>query len=252
MEIGFIHGVLNTDNVTISGEAIDFGPCAFMDAYDPATVFSSIDHGGRYAYGNQPAITTWNLARLAEAMLSLFDDDTDTAIELATGVLQSFPERFQSAWSAAMCAKLGLDDDDPASASLIAELLEIMGEHHVDYTGGFRALSSVVRGDLSPTLEVFGATAAPSFNDWVSRWVPAVGGDPATVADEMDRHNPVYVPRNHMVESALTSASWGDMAPLEDLLEAISRPFERRAGLERFASPAPPDTADGYRTFCGT
>ncbi len=175
MEVGFIHGVLNTDNVTISGEAIDFGPCAFMDAYDPATVFSSIDHGGRYAYGNQPAITTWNLARLAEAMLSLFDDDTDTAVELATGVLQSFPERFQSAWSAAMRTKLGLDVDDATNDSLIAELLEIMADHRVDYTGGFRSLSSVIRGDLGAALEVFGASAAPAFNDWVSRWVAAVG-----------------------------------------------------------------------------
>jgi len=252
MLFGFIHGVLNTDNVTISGEAIDFGPCAFMDAYDPATVFSSIDHGGRYAFGNQPAITTWNLARLAEAMLPLFDDDADTAIEMATGVLEALPERLQGAWSTAMRAKVGLAVDDPTNDALIAELLELMAEHHVDYTGGLRSLSSVIRGDLSPALAVFGTAAEPAFNDWVSRWVTAVAGDPTTVADEMDRRNPIYVPRNHLVEAALTSASWGDMAPLDDLLDAVTRPFDRRDGLERFESPAPPDAAEGYRTFCGT
>jgi uncharacterized protein YdiU (UPF0061 family) len=252
MEIGFIHGVLNTDNVTIAGEAIDFGPCAFMDAYDPSTVFSSIDHGGRYAYGNQPAITTWNLARLAEAMLPLFDDDTDAAIEQATGVLQSFPERFQAAWAAAMRGKLGLAIDDDVNDALIAELLEIMAEHRVDYTGGLRSLSSVICGDLDPAHRVFGVAAEPALNDWVSRWVAAVSGDPATVADEMERRNPIYVPRNHLVEAALTSAGWGDLEPLEQLLEAVEQPFTRRAGFERFESPAPLDAASGYRTFCGT
>jgi uncharacterized protein YdiU (UPF0061 family) len=250
MLLGFIHGVLNTDNVTISGETIDYGPCAFMDAYDPATVFSSIDHGGRYAYGNQPAITTWNLARLAEAMLPLFDDDTDTAVATATGVLESFPERLQSQWTAGMRAKLGLRVDDAASDHLIAELLEIMNGHGVDYTGGLRSLSSVARGDIDAPRIVFGDAAMPALSEWLGRWAPAVGGSPGDMADAMDRVNPAYVPRNHLVEAALTSASWGDFGPFDDLLDAVTRPFERRDGLERFEQPAPDPS--GYRTFCGT
>jgi len=252
MMLGFIHGVLNTDNVTISGETIDYGPCAFMDTYDPATVFSSIDHGGRYAYGNQPAITTWNLARLAEAMLPVFDDDDDRAIELATGVLETLPERLQGTWTAGMHAKLGLPTGDATHDHLIAELLNLMGEHRVDYTGGLRSLSSVVRGGVDAPMAVFGAAAMPALSDWIGRWAPAVVGDPTTVADDMDRRNPVYVPRNHLVEEALTSAGWGDFGPFDDLLDAVTRPFERREGLERFEQPAPPDAADGYRTFCGT
>ena len=149
MAVGFIHGVMNTDNTTISGETIDYGPCAFMDVYDPATVFSSIDHGGRYAYGNQPAIVTWNLARLAEAMLPLFDDDTDRAIELANGVLETFPDRFRQAWSVEMHAKLGLAADAPDGDALIADLLSLMAEQRVDYTSCLRSLSSVVRGDAA-------------------------------------------------------------------------------------------------------
>lgn len=250
MLLGFVHGVLNTDNVTISGETIDYGPCAFMDAYDPATVFSSIDHGGRYAYGNQPAITTWNLARLAEAMLPLFDDDDDRAIELATGVLETLPERLQGAWTAGMRAKLGLPTDDASNDHLIAEVLNLMHEYGVDYTGGLRSLSSVVRGDIDAPRALFGDTAMPALNDWIGRWAPAIVGEPAAVADEMDRRNPVYIPRNHLVEAALTSASWGDFDPFDELLDAVTAPFERRPGLERFEHRAPTD--DGYRTFCGT
>ena len=251
MLLGFIHGVLNTDNVTISGETIDYGPCAFMDSYDPATVFSSIDHGGRYAYGNQPAITTWNLARLAEAMLPLFDDDNDRAIELATGVLETLPERLQRTWTAGMCTKLGLPGDE-ANDHLIAELLNLMGDHAVDYTRGLRSLSSVARGDVEASRAVFGEAAMPALSEWIGRWAPTITGDPSVAADAMDLRNPVYVPRNHLVEAALTSASWGDFAPFDELLEAVTSPFERRPGLERFEQPALADAAAGYRTFCGT
>ena len=253
MEVGFIHGVMNTDNVTISGETIDYGPCAFMDAYDPATVFSSIDHGGRYAYGNQPAITTWNLARLAEAMLPLFDDDTDTAIELATATLQTFPERFQSTWASAMRSKLGLatattttaDADADADASgdeLVADLLALMQANGVDYNGGFRALSAALRGELRN--ELFG----DGFHEWRDRWQPNV----VVAPDELDRRNPIYVPRNHLVEEALAAATAGDLAPFEQLLDAVTDPFTQRPGLERYALAAPTDFALGYQTFCGT
>ena len=255
MAVGFIHGVMNTDNTTISGETIDYGPCAFMDAYDPATVFSSIDHGGRYAYGNQPAIITWNLARLAEAMLPLFDDDTDTAIESATAVLQTFPERFQSAWSVEMHAKLGLDADvpggDPSSGDdVIGDLLALMAEQRVDYTMCLRALSSVVRGDAAPARSLFGEPE--SFDTWASRWLALVGDDRETIAERMDRANPIYIPRNHIVEEVLTAASWGDHDALDQLLSVVTRPFDERPGLDRYAQPALTAEADGYRTFCGT
>jgi uncharacterized protein YdiU (UPF0061 family) len=151
-----------------------------------------------------------------------------------------------------MRGKLGLALGDDANDTLVAELLEIMAEHRVDYTGGLRSLSSAIQGDLAPARNVFGVAAQPAINDWVSRWVTAVSGEPTTVADEMDRRNPIYVPRNHLVEAALTSAGWGDLEPLEQLLDAVSQPFTRRAGFERFESPAPPDAAGSYRTFCGT
>jgi uncharacterized protein YdiU (UPF0061 family) len=248
MAVGFIHGVMNTDNTTISGETIDYGPCAFMEAYDSATVFSSIDHGGRYAYGNQPAIITWNLARLAEAMLPLFDDDTDTAIESATSVLQTFPERFQSAWSAIMHAKLGLDAGGPGGDDVIGDLLSLMGEQRVDYTMCLRALSSVVRGDAGPARSLFAEPDA--FDAWTTRWLELVGEDHPAIADRMDQANPIYIPRNHIVEEVLTAASWGDHDAFAELLDVVTRPFDERPGLERYAQPAP--DASGYRTFCGT
>ena len=250
MEVGFIHGVMNTDNMTISGETIDYGPCAFMDAYDPATVFSSIDHGGRYAYGNQPAIATWNLARLAEAMLPLFDDDVDRAIELATAALQAFPERFRARWSASKRTKLGLADDDPHGDELLAELLAMLHEQRVDYTAGLRSLSSVARGDAAPARSMFSDPAA--FDAWAARWLAMVGDDRDAAAERMDGSNPAYIPRNHVVEEVLTAAAWGDVKAFDDLLDAVTRPFDERPGLERYSSPPPPDVAAGYRTFCGT
>jgi len=250
MAVGFVHGVMNTDNTTISGETIDYGPCAFIDAYDPATVFSSIDHGGRYAYGNQPAITTWNLARLAEAMLPMFDDDADTAIEQATAVLRAFPDRFQRAWSAEMHTKLGLEAGAVDGDALIAELLDLMAAQRVDYTSCLRALSSAVRGDVEPARALF-AEPEP-FDEWEKRWLAAIGDDRTTVAERMDRVNPVYIPRNHVVDEVLTAASWGDQQAFTDLLDAVTRPFEQRPGLERFAVAAPPESSTGFRTFCGT
>jgi uncharacterized protein YdiU (UPF0061 family) len=228
MAVGFIHGVMNTDNTTISGE--------------------TIDHGGRYAYGNQPAIITWNLARLAEAMLTLFDDDTDTAIESATAVLQTFPQRFQSAWSAIMHAKLGLDIDAPGGDDVIGDLLTSMAEQRVDYTMCLRSLSSIVRGDAEPARSLF---AEPDpFDAWTERWLALVGEDRAAIAEAMDRVNPIYIPRNHIVEEVLTAASWGDHDALAELVDVVTHPFEQRPGLERYAQPAP--DAGGYRTFCGT
>ncbi len=251
MLVGFIHGVMNTDNMTISGETIDYGPCAFMDAFDPATVFSSIDRGGRYAYGNQPPIAQWNLARLAETLLPLFDVESDTAIAAATDVLQSFPERYNEYWEHGMRAKLGIADGQPDGA-LIDDLLVLLHAQSVDFTSCFRALSSAVLGDAAPARSLF---AAPSgFDAWSVRWraqVSSQASDPQAVAEAMDRANPVYIPRNQQVEEALAAASDGDLEPFRRLLDVLAQPFDERPGLESYSAPAPP-SCGAYRTFCGT
>jgi serine/tyrosine/threonine adenylyltransferase len=237
MLTGFIHGVMNTDNMTISGETIDYGPCAFLEAFDPATVYSSIDHAGRYAYGNQPAIAEWNLARLAEAMLPLLDDD----VEVAVAALGKFRPQYNAAFSAGMAAKLGVAEAD---SDLVNDVLALLRADHVDFTSFFRTLGSAARGDDAPTRRFF--VDLDGLDAWLARW-RALGPD----ADAMDRVNPVYIPRNHLVEEALTAATDGDLAPLERLVEAVSAPFDERPGLERFAEPAPPDFG-AYQTFCGT
>jgi protein adenylyltransferase len=246
MLVGFVHGVMNTDNMTISGETIDYGPCAFLDAFDPATVYSSIDHGGRYAYGNQPIVAQWDLARLAEALLPLIDDDQEQAIALAVAALEDFLPQYQDAWSAGMRAKLGLPDglDDEVTTALVDELLTLLAAGHVDATSFYRALARAARGDVDPARNLFLDLAG--FDGWAERW-RALGPD----ADRMDRVNPVYIPRNHLVEEALTAATDGDLAPLHRLLEAVSRPYDERPGFERHAAPAPQDFG-AYRTFCGT
>ncbi|MDP1819613.1 MAG: YdiU family protein [Acidimicrobiales bacterium] len=252
MLVGFIHGVMNTDNMTISGETIDYGPCAFMDAFDPATVFSSIDHGGRYAYGNQPPVAQWNLARLAEALLPLIDDDTDAAAEVATDILRAFPDRYRAAWAAGMRAKLGLGAAHDDDSVLVDDLLSLLQAHRVDLTSAFRSLSAVLLGDGGQAQALFAGSA--DFDAWADRWqqrVATTSADVATVAAGMDAVNPAYIPRNHLVEEALAAATAGDLGPFSRLLDAVTRPFEIRPGLERYAAPAP-DTFVGYQTFCGT
>jgi uncharacterized protein YdiU (UPF0061 family) len=252
MLVGFIHGVMNTDNMTISGETIDYGPCAFMDAFDPATVFSSIDHGGRYAYANQPAIAQWNLVRLAETLVPLLHADADTAIELASDVLRSFGPRYDACMASGMAAKLGLPDGLGEDEALVDDLLALMHEQHVDFTSGFRALASALRGEGAGVRALFTEPAA--FGAWHDRWrarLSAQGGEPDAIAAAMDRVNPVYIPRNHLVEEALGAATAGDLAPFERLVGVLAEPFRERPGLERYAAPAPPDFGE-YVTFCGT
>ena len=247
MLVGFIHGVMNTDNVTISGETIDYGPCAFMEAVDPDTVYSSIDAGGRYRYGNQPLVAEWNLARFAESLLPLFADEQEAAVELAVAALQRFRPQYSAAWSAGMRAKLGLPEgvDDAVATSLTDDLLELLQAGHVDHTSFFRALGSAARGDVDAARNLFLDLAA--FDAWAQRW-RALEPDAAA----MDRVNPVYIPRNHLVEEALDAATGGDLGPLGRLLEAVARPFDERPGLERYAAPAPADFGAAYQTFCGT
>ncbi|HVM28972.1 MAG TPA: YdiU family protein [Mycobacteriales bacterium] len=245
MLVGFVHGVMNTDNTTISGETIDYGPCAFLDAFDPARVFSSIDTGGRYAYGNQPVVAEWNLARLVEAMLPLLHDDEEQAIALAVESLGGYRPQYSAAWTAGMRRKLGLTDgdDDDVVRPLVEELLALLQANHVDLTSFFRALGQAARGDTEPARGLVLDLAA--VDAWLQRW-QALAPDGAA----MDRVNPVYIPRNHLVEEALDAGTAGDLDPLQRLLTAVTAPFDERPGLERYAAPGPEDSS--YRTFCGT
>lgn len=252
MHVGFVHGVMNTDNMTISGETIDYGPCAFMDAYDPATVFSSIDHGGRYAYANQPDIAMWNLTRLAETLLPLLDAEADAALAAATTVLRSFPDSYRKRWIGGMRAKLGLGDGRPEDGELIDDLLALLHAQRVDFTSFFRTLSSMVVGDGTRTRALFAEPAA--LDAWAERWRERLASqvlEPGAVAAAMDRVNPIYIPRNHLVEEALAAASAGDMGPFRRLCDVLARPFDERPGLTTYAEPAPPSFG-AYRTFCGT
>lgn len=246
MLVGFVHGVMNTDNMTLSGQTIDYGPCAFLTVFDPATVYSSIDSGGRYAYGNQPVLAEWNLARLAEALLPLIDDDQDRAVELATGVLGTFRDRYGAAWLAGMRDKLGLPAGlaDEVATALCTDLTDLLQANHVDYTAFFRRLGRAARGDREPARELVLDLAA--VDAWLDRWRAT---DPD--ADRMDRVNPAYIPRNDLVEEALAAATDGDLAPFTALLDAVTDPFTERPGRERFAEPSAADHGV-YTTYCGT
>ena len=245
MLVGFVHGVMNTDNMTISGETIDYGPCAFMDAFNPAAVYSSIDVGGRYAYANQPVLAEWNLARLAEAMLPLIDQDQEKAVAPAVEVLGSFRGHYSQAWTRGMTAKLGLDSvDENGAGALVDDVLDLLKDGPVDYTLFFRNLGKAARGDLRPVRGMVLDLAA--LDAWLDRW-QALQPDP----ELMDSVNPAYIPRNHLVEEALSAATAGNLAPLQQLLEAVSDPFTERPGLERYLQGAPDDFGS-YMTFCGT
>jgi len=254
MLLGFIHGVMNTDNMAISGETIDYGPCAFMEAFDERTVFSSIDHGGRYAYGNQPAIARWNLARFAEALLPIIKAPRpEEAVERATEVVESFVDDYEAAWLSGMRAKLGLVDVADGDVELARDWLHLLREGKVDWTLAWRRLADAAAGHPE-ALEALFANQA-SLQPWLARWrerVHPVGGD-AAHARAMRLASPIYIPRNHLVEQALAAASGhGDLAPLERLLSVVTRPFDERPGLEEYAVPAPLEVTACYQTFCGT
>ncbi len=251
MLIGFVHGVMNTDNVTISGETIDYGPCAFMDAHHPSTVFSSIDRHGRYAYGNQPGIGAWNLARFAEALLPLIDPVEEHAVEKAQDVLGRYGEVFDATYRGGLWAKLGLEGEPSRDAEhpdqvLLDGFLGGMAEHRLDHTGTFRDLASWLRGDAPETLAPLG--------EWLDAWRARVRDTPAAQsarADAMDAINPRYIPRNHRMEEALDAAIAGDLGPFERFLEVLRAPFTKREGLDAYEGPAP-ESFGRYRTFCGT
>ncbi len=256
MNVGFIHGVMNTDNMTLSGETIDYGPCAFMDRFDLGTVFSSIDHQGRYAFGNQPSMAHWNLTRLAETLLPLLSADQNDAIRIAKECLETFSTKFNSSWTQGMLKKLGLPESVEAgeeATSLIEALLSLMKKYRLDFTLTFRALTRgelPIPGDASLTSEF-----ATEYSSWQESWVALKGSTPENLREaelRMKAANPHLIPRNHHVENALKLFSERNQPEaFLQLLHALSRPFEDLPEHAAYLEPAP-DSAEPYQTFCGT
>jgi uncharacterized protein YdiU (UPF0061 family) len=249
--VGFVHGVMNTDNMALSGETIDYGPCAFIDTYDPATVFSSIDRGGRYAYGNQPNIAHWNLARLAEALLPLIDEDKEKAVAAAEEVLANFTERFRAHYTAGMRAKLGLFSEEEGDFAFAQEFLDRMKDAKADFTSSFAALATAAEsGELGGPLSFGGAPLRAWCKKWTAR-LERQQKSKVEVMAKMCRANPVVIARNHRVEEALAAAVGGDFSVMHRLLEVLVKPFEETPSSELYrAAPSPGGVP--YRTFCGT
>jgi serine/tyrosine/threonine adenylyltransferase len=253
--VGFIHGVMNTDNTSISGETIDYGPCAFMDQYDPATVFSSIDEQGRYAYANQPRIALWNLTRLAECLLPLFSDDNDKAIEQAQSILGEFAEKFTTAYQAGLRQKTGLLTQRDGDQALVQDLLEAMAKNRADFTLTFRGLSEAAleSGGDQKVRQLFADPAA--YDEWAVRWRQRTGNephDPAARRTAMRSVNPTFIPRNHRVEAVIQAAvNHDDFVPFEELLTVLSNPYEDQPAFAGYADPPEPHQRV-LQTFCGT
>ena len=253
--VGFIHGVMNTDNMSISGETIDYGPCAFMDAYDPATVFSSIDHYGRYAYSNQPGIAHWNLARLADCLIPLFADDRDEALAQANEALASFPDRFNSAYFGGLRRKLALTIEREDDITLMKDLLDRMATNKADFTLTFRRLCDAAASPQadSAVRELFANPT--SYDEWAMRWRQRLSEEPQDGGARqaaMRRVNPAFIPRNHRIEAVIEAAvTSGDFAPFEELLTVLSAPYEDQPAFVSYAAPPPPSQGV-YQTFCGT
>ncbi|WP_137790119.1 protein adenylyltransferase SelO [Bacillus sp. E(2018)] len=245
--VGFIHGVMNTDNMTISGETIDYGPCAFMDNYDPLTVFSSIDREGRYAYANQPRIAGWNLARFAETLLPLLHDEQEKAVELAQEVLYGFSDLYHANYFRGMRAKLGLYNEEKEDQALIEELLTLMSQHKADYTNTFRSLT-LGGNECSALFE------AEDFKTWLNKWEERKARQSESKEESMQlmrNNNPAVIPRNHRVEEAIQAAENGDYSVLEKLHNVLSVPYDYSTKQEGYTT-LPPETEGPYRTFCGT
>ena len=242
MQVGFVHGVMNTDNMSIAGETIDYGPCAFMDRYDPATVFSSIDRQGRYAYGNQPKIAQWNLSRLAEALLPILNDDETTALELAQNAIGEYPGLYQSYWHTALCHKVGINNPDRNAVRLAGELLEIMWEAQADFTATFQQLAT-------------GTLTDERYADWLSRWQAVIDTQPGSLNEArkmMQQANPVIIPRNHLVQEALDAAEEkGSFTRFEQLVAALQNPYDPALAGSIYAQ-TPNASAAPYVTYCGT
>jgi uncharacterized protein YdiU (UPF0061 family) len=245
---------MNTDNTAISGETIDFGPCAFMDAYDPATVFSSIDSYGRYAYGNQPAMAQWNMARFAETILTLIDSDTQRAVDIAAPAVDAFREHFEACWIAGLRRKIGLVTSEEGDPALVSALLDLMQRAGADYTLTFRRLCDAA-DDGAGAEDILGAAPPVELAQWISAWRSRLARDPQLPADRahlMRTANPAYIPRNHRVEAAIAAATeQADFAPFNEMLEVWSRPYEEQRGREAYLTPPLP-AERVLQTFCGT
>ncbi len=244
---GFIHGVMNTDNMSICGETIDYGPCAFLDTYDEATVFSSIDNSGRYAFGNQPHMAVWNLARFAETLLPLISDNEEKAVEAAQNVLEGFYLIYREQWLAGMRAKLGLFNEEHGDAELIQDLLSLMETNKADYTNTFLALTFNRPDEIA-------MSGISEFDAWYENWRARLSGQEESESssfDLMKRSNPALIPRNHRVEEALKAAEKGDYNVMNRFLDALSRPYKHSAEQEEYFKPPEPSNTP-YRTFCGT
>jgi uncharacterized protein YdiU (UPF0061 family) len=252
--IGFIHGVMNTDNTSISGETIDYGPCAFLDHYDPAQVFSSIDEMGRYAYANQPRIALWNLTRLAECLLPLFSDDQEKAVAEAQDVLGTFPEKFNVAYKAGLRNKLGLFSEREDDQALAQALLDAMAKGKADFTLTFRRLCEAARDPAADqTVRQLFDEAEP-YDEWAQRWRQRTALEPQSPAERqaaMRRVNPMFIPRNHRIEAVIAAAVEGDYAPFEELLLVLSKPYEDQPAFTDYANPPQPHERV-CQTFCGT
>jgi uncharacterized protein YdiU (UPF0061 family) len=256
--LGFIHGVMNTDNTSISGETIDYGPCAFMEAYDPATVFSSIDHQGRYAYGNQPNATLWNLTRLAESLLPLLAQemgDKEIALSAAKEALAAFQPQFEAARLTGLRRKLGLSTEREEDAALAENLLKRMAASRADFTLTFRRLCNAAAGPEGDAAARALFADPNAYDTWATEWRHRLQEEPVSAqarATAMRLTNPAFIPRNHLVEAALDAATeQQDFQPFEELLEVVSRPYDDRSDLERYATPARPNEVV-LQTFCGT
>ena len=254
LHVGFIHGVMNTDNCSIAGETIDYGPCAFMDAYDPGTVYSSIDQQGRYAFANQPVMAHWNLARFAESLLDLIDAEQERAIDKATEVLSGFAPRFRQHWLDGMYRKIGLAHPSEADGPLVQALLEAMQAGQADYTNSFRALGAAALGPEGREAMRRQFIGMAGIDEWLTRWqarLAAEGRAPAHVAAGMNAVNPAFIPRNHRVQQAIDGALAGDYSPFEALHRVLSRPYDDQPEAAAYTAPPEPDERV-LRTFCGT
>jgi len=255
LQVGFIHGVMNTDNTSISGETIDYGPCAFMDHYDPAAVFSSIDEQGRYAYANQPRIALWNLTRLAECLLPLFSDDKDKAIEQAQSVLAEFPAKFTAAYQSGLRQKIGLFTARDGDEALVQDLLDAMAKNKADFTLTFRGLSAAAE-DAARDQDARTHFADPiAYDEWVARWRQRTGEEPQTPAERagvMRAVNPAFISRNHRIEAVIQAAvARDDYAPFEELIAVLAKPYEEQPAFADYANPPEPHQRV-LQTFCGT
>ncbi|MEO0809486.1 MAG: YdiU family protein [Pseudomonadota bacterium] len=255
MGIGFIHGVMNTDNTSIAGETIDYGPCAFMDTFHPGTVFSSIDHAGRYAYGNQPRIAQWNLARFAQCLLPLLDNNQDAAIDFAQAAIDDYPARYQTCWLKVMRTKLGLMTEMDGDLALIEDLFERMAANQADHTLTFRSLSSLSGSDATNDATVSSLFDDPAASEsWIVTWRARLVAENSSDRDRqalMRSTNPRFIPRNHLVEAAIQAGLNGDYGPFEELVAVLAAPYDNKSGRDHFTKPPAPGEVVSA-TFCGT